>query len=536
MSKHSSSQSPSSPLHPSSRSRQSIHSRSAWGPFGLALATTLLAASVQTARASAAGAGQSPASASVPAPRAGLAESPESCSPASAGHGPVSTAGSSAGAPVGGVVGNCGQPSQEPLTATGVGAGAAATEGAPTARPQAQQAELQELRRRLEVLAEELERLRSGEAPEQELTEARRRALGLAPSAASVYRRRHGLSIAGYGEMLYENYASANERGVRVVRPSQLDFLRLVLYSGYRFTDRFVFNSEIELEHANEISVEFAFVDFVASDALTLRGGMVLVPMGLANEFHEPTVFVGARRTETETRLLPSTWRENGAGVLGAIGRVSYRAYVVNGLNAAGFTAAGLRGGRQKGSRARADDLAFVGRLDITPTPGVFLGGSVYGGQSDQGQFTVDDRRLAVGTRIVELHAQVQARGFDLRGLYARARLDDVAGLNRALGLQGSQSIGEVLAGGYVQVGYDCFAQTGRGVSLVPFYRFERVNTQARVPAGFASNPATNGTYQTFGVELKPLVQVVVKADYQRVSNRAGTGVSQFNVGLGYAF
>lgn len=398
------------------------------------------------------------------------------------------------------------------------------------------QAELEELRRRLEVLAAEVERLRSGEEPEQELTEERRRALGLAPSAAAAYRRRHGLSFAGYGELLYENYAAQDQRDARVTKASQLDFLRLVLYSGYRFSDRFVFNSEIELEHANEVSVEFAYIDSIVSDALTVRGGLLLVPMGLINEFHEPTVFVGARRTETETRLLPSTWRENGAGVLGAIGRVSYRAYVMNGLNAAGFTAAGLRGGRQKGSRARADDLAFVGRLDVTPTPGVLVGGSVYGGQSDQGQFTVDGGRLAVGTRIAEIHAQAQARGFDLRALSARAALDDVAGLNRALGLQGSQSIGEVLAGGYVQIGYDLLARAGRGVSLSPFYRFERVNTQAKVPAGFASNPATNATYHTLGVELKPLTQLVVKADYQWISNKAGSGVSQFNVGLGYAF
>ncbi len=408
-------------------------------------------------------------------------------------------------------------------------------EGSAPASPP-QQAELDELRRRLEVLAAEVERLRSGEAAEQELSEERRRALGLAPSAAAAYRTRRGLAFAGYGEMLYENFASATERGVPVSRSSQLDFLRLVLYSGFRFSDRVLFNSEIELEHANEISVEFAYVDVLASDALTLRGGMLLVPMGLINEFHEPTVFVGARRTETETRILPSTWRENGVGVLGAAGRLSYRAYLVNGLNAAGFTAAGLRGGRQKGSRARADDLAFVGRVDLTPTPGVFLGGSVYAGASDQGQFVVDGRRLSVGTRIVELHGQAQARGFDLRGLYARARLEDVAGLNRALGFQGPQSVGEVLEGGYLQVGYDVLARVTQQAALAPFYRFERVNTQAKVPAGFSSNPATDGTFHTLGVEFKPLVQVVVKADYQWVSNRAGTGVSQFNVSLGYAF
>lgn len=418
-------------------------------------------------------------------------------------------------------------------TAGNSAAGPTETQASP---PQQQAVELEELRRRIEVLAAELERMRSGEEPEQELSDERRRSLGLAPSAAAAYRKRQGISLAGYGEMLYENFDRRDERGAAVSKPSQIDYLRLILYTGYRFNERFIFNSEIELEHANEVSVEFAYLDYLAREAVTVRGGMLLVPMGLINEFHEPTVFPGARRPETESRILPSTWRENGVGLLGAIGRLSYRAYLVNGLNAAGFTAAGLRGGRQKGSRAKAEDLAFVGRLDATPTPGVFVGGSVYAGESDQGQFTVAGRELDVGTRIVEVHGQAQMRGFDLRGLYAQAALDDVAALNQALGLQGSKSIGKTLAGGYLQLGYNIFARSGSKAALTPYYRFERVNTQADVATGFSSEPALDAAYHTLGVELKPIFQVVVKADYQWISNKAGTGVGQFNINLGYAF
>ena len=116
---------------------------------------------------------------------------------------------------------------------------------------------------------------------------------------------------------------------------------------GYRFDDRFLFNAEIEIEHANEISVEFAYVDYLLNDALTIRGGMVLVPLGLVNDFHEPTVFLGARRPQTERRIIPTTWRKNGVGVLGSAGPIAYRAYLLNGLDATGFSAQGLRGGRQ---------------------------------------------------------------------------------------------------------------------------------------------------------------------------------------------
>lgn len=409
-------------------------------------------------------------------------------------------------------------------------------DGAETKQPKPDpQQELDELRRRIDVLAQELERLRSGEA-EEELTEDQWRALGLAPSAAATYRKRQGVSFAGYGEMLYENYAADLESGVRDPKGSQLDFLRLILYSGYRFNDRFIFNSEIELEHSNEVSVEFAYIDYRMNDLLALRGGMLLLPMGLVNEFHEPTVFFGARRPETETRILPSTWRENGFGALGSSGRVSYRAYVVNGLNATGFTADGLRGGRQKGARARVSDLAVVGRVDVTVTPGIFVGGSAYSGGSGQDQFAVDGRVLDVGTTIAELHGQAQLRGFDVRALYARAALDDVAALNAARGLSDSNGIGSTMQGGYAQVGYNVLAARTPDVALTPFYRYERVNTHAEVPAGYLVDPAKRLTFQTLGLELRPVHGVVVKTDYQWTSNRAETGRNQFNISLGYAF
>ncbi|MBF8300646.1 MAG: hypothetical protein HW394_1016, partial [Acidobacteria bacterium] len=297
-------------------------------------------------------------------------------------------------------------------------------------------AQIEELRRRLDVLAAELEQLRSGELPETELTDDRRRSLGLAPSAAATYRRAsEGVSFAGYGEMLLENFNSENESGAGRAPTTRLDFLRAVLYAGYRFNDRFLFNSEIEIEHGNEIFVEFAYVDYLASEHLTVRGGLLLLPLGLVNEFHEPNVFIGARRPETEQRILPSTWRENGAGILGSVGMLNYRAYVTNGLNGAGFSSAGLRGGRQRGIQARAANMALSGRVDVTPTPGVVGGVGFYNGGSGQEQVVLDGTALDVNTTVIEVHGQAQLRGFDLRALFAQASVDQAAQASRALRL-----------------------------------------------------------------------------------------------------
>lgn len=399
------------------------------------------------------------------------------------------------------------------------------------------ESQVEELRRRVDILAAEVEKLRSGEEETVEMTPERRRALGLAPSAAATYRRKNqGLSLAGYGEMLLENFASEDQAHAGNAPTTRLDFLRAILYAGYRFNDRFLFNSELEVEHASEIFVEFAYVDFVANDNLSIRGGMLLLPLGLVNEFHEPTAFIGAKRPETEQRILPSTWRENGAGVLGTYGPVAFRAVVVNGLNASGFTSAGLRGGRQRGIQARAANMAFAGRIDVTPVPGIFGGVGFYNGGSGQDAIVVNGARLDVGNTIFETHGQAQVRGLDLRALYATARVDEAGLLSTALRRAVNAPVAERMEGGYVQAGYNVLSQSATTLSLMPYLRYERVDTQDRVPAGFVKDTSRDGTFTSLGVELKPISNVAVKAEYQWVSNAAKSGRNQFNVNLGYAF
>jgi hypothetical protein len=398
-------------------------------------------------------------------------------------------------------------------------------------------AQIDELRRRVEVLAAEVEQLRSGETSEIALSEERRRSLGLAPSAAATYRRAtEGVSFAGYGEMLLENFKSENESGTGNAPTTRLDFLRAILYAGYRFNDKFLFNSELEVEHSNEIWVEFAYLDYLVNDHLTVRGGLLLLPLGLINEFHEPTVFLGAKRPETEQRILPTTWRENGAGVLGSAGIVNFRAYITNGLRGAAFTSAGLRGGRQRGSNALAANLAFSGRLDVTPVPGIFAGIGLYNGGSGQEQVIASGDRLDVGTTVAEVHAQAQMRGFDLRALFARASVDDAGAASRALNLSVATPIAERMQGGYVQAGYNVLSQFTTPVAVTPYLRYEHIDTQHRVPAGFTRDLSRDGVFKTLGVEVKPIPNIVVKTDYQWITNEAGTGRNQFNVNLGYAF
>jgi hypothetical protein len=395
---------------------------------------------------------------------------------------------------------------------------------------------LAEIERRIEILAAELETLRIGKAA----VKADESAYGLGPAASKVYRVERGVSIGGYGEMLYENFDSTLEDGSPNTKKDQLDFLRAVVYFGYKFNDKFLFNSEIEFEHAStdksgSASVEFAYVDYLWKGPINVRAGLLLLPMGFINELHEPTVFLGTKRPVTETVIIPTTWRESGVGIFGDLGPFAYRTYVVNGLDASGFTSTGLRGGRQKGSKAKAEDFAWTGRVDYVGTPGLVVGLSGYFGNSGQG-LTDASGTIDVPTRIVEGHIDWSWKGFELRLLGTQAKLDDVARLNNALMITGAASIGEELVGGYIQAGYDVFTWLKGKAQLIPYVRWEEVNTQEGVPVGFVADPATEVTIGTLGIEYKPLTQLVVKLDYQDTSNKADTGFTQFNVGMGYVF
>jgi hypothetical protein len=395
-------------------------------------------------------------------------------------------------------------------------------------------ARIAELERRLDVLAEEIERLEIGEAAASADTSEH----GLGPAASKIYHAERGVSIGGYGEFLYED---ADEE-------AELDLLRAVLYFGYKFNDRFVFNSEVEYEHAGEeIGVEFAYLDYLWRPQANLRAGLLLLPMGFLNELHEPTTFLGANRPETERRIIPTTWSENGFGLFGEAGPLSYRTYVVAGLAATGFEAGGLREGRQEGIESNAEELAWVGRLDYTGIPGLLIGGSAYVGNSGSGshgeegeeeEFSLADEEgeVEVGTRILEGHVEWKWRGLELRALAVQADLDDVAELNEALDLHGTGSVGERLTGRYVQAGYDLFAGRGGEKALIPYARWETFNTQDRVPAGFAADPANDVEILTLGIEYKPIDQIVIKVDHQNIDNEAGTGTDQFNVLLGWIF
>ena len=397
--------------------------------------------------------------------------------------------------------------------------------------PAASQEKIDELDRKIDVLTEELRKMKE----EQTLPEKAeyKSTYGLGPAASKVYQRERGVSIGGYGEFNLKEIV-ADKGGDDDV----FDFVRFVLYTGYKFNDWIVFNSEVEFEHGSteengSVSVEFATLDFLFNESINARAGLVLVPMGFLNELHEPTIYHGNVRPQVEEEIIPSTWRANGAGVFGDWGPLSYRTYVVSSLDATGFTSENIRDARQNGSEELANDFSWVGRLDYEPIVGVLLGGSAYVGDSGQ-EHDYNGSEEDVFTQLYELHGEYKGYGLELRALGTLLDIDDADQVSLEVG----ETVADQSLGAYAEIAYDVLTVLApdRGQYLAPWFRYSWLDTQHDVPSGFARNDDFDRTIIELGIDYKPMSQVVLKLDYRNQDSEGEDLPDEIRLGGGFIF
>jgi hypothetical protein len=323
-----------------------------------------------------------------------------------------------------------------------------------------------------------------------------------------------------------------------------LDFHRFVLLFSHSYSPRIRFVGELELEHAlvegleesGELELEQAYVDFLLSRRFNVRAGMMLVPLGIINERHEPPVFQGVERPFVDTVIIPSTWFEVGAGVHGEVGRgLRYRAFAMAPLDALEFSAdEGIRGGRQKGFEANVRNFAFTGRVEYVGTPDLTVGAGFWTGDSS---FSLP--RLDTTVRVGEVDARYQRDRLELRGQFARVGIADAGPLNDAIErLTGvSPNVARTMQGFYGEAAYRVWA-SGSPRDLVAFFRYENFDTQYRMPAGFLPLKEFDRDAFVVGATYYPDPDVAVKADYVHLRNRSGVieAPHSFNLGLGWWF
>lgn len=407
-----------------------------------------------------------------------------------------------------------------------------------------------EVERRQNILTEEIRKIRDFLVlPETQELKGR---YGLGPAASKVYGLPgRGLSIGGYGEA---NYKIVTEDGNGA--NDEFDFLRFVLYTGYKFNDWIVFNSEVELEHAvtestisaggGEVALEFATLDFLLAEQANLRGGLMLVPMGFINEVHEPPFYFGNVRPPVETQIIPSTWRANGAGLFGQLAEgLEYKAYGLTSFNAKGYRSLNLRDARQDGNREIAEDWSFVSKVDYAPIEIWSLGGSMYLGDQGQneeyGNEDIGFRQVGVFTQIYEVHTEVITQGFEFRLLGTNALVDDAGILSQDEEIEqatGGQPIGKVMLGIYGEAAYNVLPLMWPDTTqyLAPWFRYSWLDTTNKVAKGFSRNLAARRNFYEFGLQYKPIPQVVLKADYHIQDAEQGTLPDELRLGGGFVF
>jgi len=355
--------------------------------------------------------------------------------------------------------------------------------------------------------------------------------LGLALTGAVDTSAQHATndrwSFSGYGEMHYN--IPSNDT-------AELDFHRLVFGFGYQFNDNISLHAELDFEHAfTEPEVEFAYLDFFYKEPLSFRAGMMLMPVGPLNEFHEPTLFYSVERPHVQKYVIPTTWQEPGAGVVGTLadGTFGYRAYVVGGLDASAFRASdGIRKGRQKAAEAKAEDLAVVGRVEYSPVLNLTAGASGYFGGASHGDDALGDATVGM----VEADALVKYRGFELRGVGVMVFIGDADSIstNNSTG----STVGEQIMGGYAEAAFRVLSQlrSGSQRDVVLFARFEKFDTHHEVAEGFVAAPEFDREIITVGAAFFPIPDVALKTDFEFWETGDGSSWEQINLGLGFTY
>ena len=252
-----------------------------------------------------------------------------------------------------------------------------------------------------------------------------------------------------------------------------------------------------------------------------------------------PPIFPGTLRPEVERRIVPSTWRANGLGLVGeAATGLNYKIYVTESLRAAAFSSDGVRSGRQNGAKAVAENLAVSGRLGYSGIPGLDIAGSFFLGNTGQDLVDSAGNDIDAFYTLWSVHAIFARRGLELRGLFAQSTIDDVTKLNDALGLTGSSSIGEKQSGYYLTAAYDVMPLLVRGTThyLAPYIQYEQLDTQDNVPSAFSKNPARKRQNFYLGLTYKPIPNIAFKIDYVNRDDDADSAVDQFNLAMNYLF
>ena len=341
--------------------------------------------------------------------------------------------------------------------------------------------------------------------------------------------------VGGYAEVQFNALSGPN-----LDNPNRNSFnqVRMIPFIYADITDHVKFATEIEFERGGpqnnqgdgEVKLEFAQLDYLVNEAINIRAGMILVPIGKFNLLHDTPLNDLVDRPMVARLLIPSTWSETGAGFYGTLyptlmSKVDYELYVINGLQGGAKSpgidnvtdTGGLRAVRGSAARDPNDNKSVVGRIAFSPMLGIEVAGSGhYGLWNNVGAGGVNNASDYIG--IYALDWTLQRGPFEVIGEAAWSRITRTAGSVVATGPAGMQ-------GYYVQGNYHFMPEFLKKLASSHFtdastftatVRWEQVDTDT----DNRTLTATTGNARelerlTLGLNFRPIEDTVFKFNWQ---------------------
>lgn len=357
--------------------------------------------------------------------------------------------------------------------------------------------------------------------------------------------------VGGYFDIQYRSHRKASIENGYGGTTNTFDQQRFVPFIYADITEHVKFASELEIEHGirghsdNEISLEFAHIDYLVNEPFNIRAGILLIPIGKFNLLHDSPLNDLTDRPLVSRLVIPSTMAETGAGFYGTFypGRTSkldYELYVTTGpcgYNTNGQPRITETGGTSSSRQRKcspADDgfdinngKAVSGRVAYSPMLGVEIAGSGYFGNSSPTSYNP--------LSIMAVDWTLQKGPFELIGeaawAYARNNARAIptntfGGFSPGSLLTGVGTINTLatppqrMQGYYIQGNYHFMPaflanwspkRFGEGPTFTAVVRYERVNPNME-------NKGENGgelEQISVGLNYRPIEDAVFKISYQ---------------------
>lgn len=408
--------------------------------------------------------------------------------------------------------------------------------------------EFEAMKKRLGIVEKELADVKKHEAEEAKVKEKKEGekplSVGTTGSGKLIYAKPFvsapKATVGGY--MDFEtNFLT--DRNLTRTRATNFEVARFIPFIYSDVTDRIKVAAELEFEHGGpnnvggggEVKIEFATIDYLITEPLNFRGGILLMPVGKFNLLHDSPLNDLTDRPLVSRLIIPSTWFEPGLGFYGTVyptrlSKLDYEIYAVNGFAAdPGATtgaritdAGGLREARGNTRTDNNNNKGVVGRVAFSPLLGIEVAGSAAHAAYDPNA----DKQLTIWA----IDWTLQRGPFEVIGEAAMARISD--------NFSGATIGPAGMRGYYIQGNYHFLPSILKkwapthitdASTFTMVVRWDDIDTDTDNRTLTATGGNTGELQRlTLGLNFRPIEDTVFKLDYQ-FNSQLGTNLSPGN-------